>query len=132
MKVKVILVFIIYVLICPLAIASDFYAHCYWTPQGTRKTIAINLLEKDVGTEFQVRRIESGKTLYSGVVVGDRITIKFNTPGHNVIYARTYKIVDGLKVFGEWMNSLQEKSSIVMIGPDWIPRPWVIIVPTIN
>jgi hypothetical protein len=130
MKRNTILSIVFLLITCTMVNAADFYAHCYWVTQGTRRIIVVNLGENDIGTEFQVRRMESGKTIYSGTVVGDRITIKFNTPGHDVIYARTYKVVNGIKVFGDWMNSLQKNNSLVLVGVDWTPRPWVIIVPT--
>ena len=130
MKRTTILSIVFLLIACTMATASDFYAHCYWVAQGTRRIIVVNLGEGDIGTEFQVRRMESGRTLYSGVVEGDRITIKFNTPGHDVIYARTYKVVNGVKVFGDWLNSLEKNNSLVMVEEGWAPRPWVIIVPT--
>jgi hypothetical protein len=118
-------------LLAPLYVRADWFGHHYWVPSGTKKVIAWTAEPGAIGYELQIRRMENGKTVYQARVVATQKEITWKTPGHYVVYVRWYKLVDGVNTFGEWKNSLEPDSSLVLVGGEWTPRAWVIIVPTI-
>ena len=109
---------------------ADWFGHSYWVPAGTKRSIAWTAEPGAVGYELQIRRMENGKTVYQARIVGTQREITWKTPGHYVAYVRWYKLVNGVNIFGEWKNSLEHESSLVLVGETWTPRVWVIIVPT--
>jgi hypothetical protein len=123
---------IMFVLLAPWLAYGDFYAYCYWVTSGTKRTVAWVAEPGATGYELQIRRMENGRTIYQVRVAGTQKEITWKTPGHYVAYVRWYKLVNNNAQFGEWANSLQEGSSLVLVGGEWIPRAWIIIVPTTN
>lgn len=126
MRTKIGLVFILCALICPLAIASDFEAYVYWIDPGTRRTIAWDAAPGADGYEIIVRRMESGRDLYKGTVTDTKITIKFSTTGHNVIYLRAFKGAGEAREYGEWKTTLDPSFAVV----NSVPKAWVMAVHT--
>lgn len=126
MKLKMVFIFILCVLICPLAVAADFDAYVYWISPGTRRTVEWNAAPGADGYEIIVRRMESGKDLYSGTVTDTRITIKFSTTGHNVIYLRAFKGAGATREYGEWKTTLDPSFAVV----NSVPKAWVMAVHT--
>ena len=108
--------------------AVDFYAYCYWVTPGTKRSIAWTAESEAVGYELQIRKMESGKTVYQNRIVNTYLEITWKTVGHYVAYVRWYKLVDGVNIFSEWKNSLEPGSSLVLDGGKWTPKAWVLIV----
>lgn len=127
-----ILIFITFVafLLAPLYVRADWFGHSYWVTAGTKRVIAWTAEPDAIGYELQIRRMENGKTVYQARVAGTQLGITWKTPGHYVAYIRWYKLIDGVNIFGEWKNSLEKNSSLVLVGDTWTPRAWVLIVPT--
>lgn len=110
--------------------AADFCAYCYWVPSGTKRTIAWAAEPEAVGYEIQIRKMESGKTVYQNRVVNTYLEINWKTSGHYVVYVRWYKLIGVVNTFSEWKNSLEPDSSLVLAGGVLKQMAWVIIVPT--
>jgi hypothetical protein len=124
MKWKIISVFIFCVLICPLVASADYDAYTYMIDAGTRRTIEWNPAPGADGYEIVVRRMKSGKALYSGTVTDTSITIKFNTIGLNVIYLRAFRGTGETREYGEWINTLDPSFAVV----NSVPKAWVMAI----
>jgi len=128
---KVTLAIVSIALVCCCCTAyADWFGHHYWVKAGTKRIIAWTEEPGAIRYELQIRRMENGKTVRTYHVAGTQFSITWNTPGHYVVYVRWYKLIDGVNTFGEWKNSLEHDSSLVLVGDIWTPRAWVIIVPT--
>ena len=126
MKRRTILAMAFLFIACTMATAADFDAYVYWVDPGTRRTIEWNAAPGADGYEIIVRRMESGKALYSGTVTGTSIAIRFNTTGHNVVYLRAFKGTGDAREYGEWKNTLDPSFAVVNSAP----KAWVMAVHT--
>ena len=78
------------------------------------------------GFEVYVLRLETGAKLLAGKIVNEpRLTVTWRTPGHYVVYVRPYVTSGGVRVFGEWKNSLDPEIGIV----NGQPKAWALYVP---
>ena len=123
----IILLGVLFVLVAPWVVrAADFDAYVYWIDPGTLRTIAWNPAPGADGYEIIVRRMESGKALYTGTVTGTSIGIRFNTTGHNVVYLRAFKGSGATREYGEWKNTLDPSFAVV----NSVPKAWVMAIHT--
>ena len=128
MKWKIILVFIFCALMCPLVSFADYEAYTYTVDAGTLRIIEWNAAPGADGYEVVVRRMKSGKALYSGTVTGTSIGIRFNTIGLNVVYLRAFRGAGAAREYGEWKNTLDPSFAVV----NSVPKAWVMAVQNYN
>ena len=126
MKRNTILSMVFLLIACTMATAADFDAYVYWIDPGTLRTIAWDPAPGADGYEIIVRRMESGKALYSGTVTDPKIAIRFNTTGHNVVYLRAFKGAGAAREYGEWKNTLDPSFAVV----NSVPKAWVMAIHT--
>lgn len=108
------------------ASALDFDAYTYWVEPNTVKEFDWAPVQDAEGYEIYVYCLERSKSYLVGrTVTYPTHKIRFQTPGHYVLYARAFVTRDGTRVWGEWKNSLEADCGIV----NGQPRPWVIYVP---
>lgn len=118
--------FILFVMLAPLVRAADYDAYVYWVPPETRKPIFWTAPETGAdGYEIYIWRMESAKIMYQTTVTEPTITIRWRTRGTYIAYVRAFKIIDGVKQFGEWKNTLDPTVGEV----NGKPRAWVLYVP---
>jgi hypothetical protein len=105
--------------------AAILDAHEYWVPYNTAQAFEWIAVDGAAGYEIYIWQLERSKRFLSGkIVTTNKHSIVWKTHGHYVVYVRHFKLVNGVRVFGEWGNSLDPAVGIV----DGKPRAWVIYV----
>ena len=100
-------------------------AHEYWVPYSTSQAFEWAAVDGADGYELYIWQLEGLKIFLSGkIVTTNKHSIVWKTHGHYVVYVRHFKLVNGVRVFGEWGNSLDPTVGVV----DGNPRAWVIYV----
>jgi hypothetical protein len=107
---------------------EDYDAYTYVVPYNQSKTVAWSPPDAATvpnGYEWYFLRMDSGVKVSSGTVTAPSLTVShFRTHGVLVIYVRPFWIVNGVKQFGEWGNSLDSSVGVV----NGQPHAWVIYV----
>jgi len=107
---------------------SDFDAYVYAVPYNTLKTVSWAPppapYESHDGYEYSVFRMETARMVLTGNTTNSSVTIRFKTHGMYVLYVRSFKLINGVKRYGEWGNSLDPTVGIV----NGQPRAWVVYV----
>lgn len=110
------------------AVMTSFEGFVHVVPYDTSKVVEWSYIQTSMGSpdgyEFEVRQLETGRTLARGTALTNSISIRFRTHGHNVIWVRPFKTVDGIREVGTWENSLDPKIGVV----NGQPKAWAIYV----
>lgn len=123
-----------------ISTAVDIDAYIHWAAPTAHadgvyidRTISWDAVEGAEGYEVYLRRIEDGRLFLSGKIVLTNLhIIRFKTSGMYVYYTRSFKTIDGVKQYSEFVNSLDATSSIVIVDSEIKQRAWVVYVPFIK
>lgn len=124
---KKLLVVVVLLIACTVYSAEDFDAYVYWTPSGTKEIITWDPVVGAEGYEIYIYVMETGQKLLTGRILATNFhEVTFKTKSrHYVYFCRAFWVRDGVKVFGEWSDSLD--GTLALVGDR--PRAWVIYVP---
>ena len=105
--------------------SASLDAYEYWVSYNTPQAFEWAAVDGADGYELYIWQLEGLKMFLSGkIVTTNKHSIVWKTHGHYVVYVRHFKLVNGVRVFGEWGNSLDPTVGVV----DGNPRAWVIYV----
>lgn len=122
---KILLVVSFLFLFCIPSIAINLDVYEYWLPYNTSHAFEWSAVDGAAGYEIYIFRLEDSKKFLSGkIVFTNKCSIVWKSHGHFIVYVRHFKLVNQIRVFGEWGSSLDPAVGIV----DGKPRAWVIYV----
>jgi hypothetical protein len=97
----------------------------YWVQSGTSRSFEWSAVPGASGYELYIWQLENSQRFLSGkIVTASTHTILWKTHGHYIVYIRHFKLVNGVRNFGEWGNSLDPAIGVV----DGKPKAWIIYV----
>jgi hypothetical protein len=115
----------LFLFIVPATAFADLDAYEYWVQSGTIRSFEWSAVTGADGYELYIWQLEGSKRFLSGkIVFTNRHSVLWKTYGHYIVYVRHFKLVNGVRIFGEWGNSLDPKIGVV----NGNPRAWVIYI----
>ena len=124
MKTAFLILFLSLASICHAVDSFESYFH--WIEPKTRVIISWNAVPNVSGYQIEIVKMETNKSVMSIHVTNPSYPITFNTDGHYIARERSFTLVNGTRVYGEWQTSL---NGLVMLNNSLITKPWIVIVP---